>query len=192
MQRLDERVRLLCRVRASPCARCRSPTRARTRSRAARGAGVPTTWRSSTASVSPASRSASVSPTHAMTARPASSAASARRRTVSSVSQKCCRRSECPTSAPVTPSSSEHRRRDLAREGALELPVHVLRVDADARVLAEPLERRLERRRTAGRRRRRPRARARRRRRICAANSRAWCAPLNIFQFPATSIGRRS
>ncbi len=64
------------------------------------------TWRSRTLSVSPASRSASVSPTHAMTARPASSAASARRRTVSSVSPKSCRRSEWPTIAPVTPSSS--------------------------------------------------------------------------------------
>ena len=39
----------------------------------------------------------------------------------------------------------QHRRRDLARERALELPVHVLRVDANAAVGAEPLQRRLER-----------------------------------------------
>ena len=61
---------------ASPSSRCRSPTRARRRSRGARAAGSPPPGGASTASVSPASRSASVSPTQAITESPASSAAS--------------------------------------------------------------------------------------------------------------------
>ncbi len=58
------------------------------------------TWRRRTSSVSPASRSASVSPTQAITDSPASSAARARFATPSSVSPKSWRRSECPTIAP--------------------------------------------------------------------------------------------
>ncbi len=81
----------------------------------------------------------------------------------------------------------QHRRRDLARERALELPVDVLRVDADAAVGAEALQRRLERdvRRADDD---VDSCRVLRDRRICAANSRAWCAPLNIFQLPAMSM----
>ena len=67
---------------------------------------IASTWIFSTSSVSPDSRCSSVSPTQAITPRPASSAARARRATVSSVSPKSCRRSEWPTSAPLTPSSS--------------------------------------------------------------------------------------
>ena len=48
----------------------------------------------------------SVSPTQAITPSPDSSAARARRATLSSVSPKSWRRSECPTSEPCTPSSS--------------------------------------------------------------------------------------
>src|SRR5581483_395317 len=56
------------------------------------------TWRRRTASVSPASRSDSSSPTQAITRSPAARAAAARRAVVSSVSPKYCRRSEWPTS----------------------------------------------------------------------------------------------
>src|ERR671924_958124 len=63
------------------------------------------TCRRTTASVSPASRSAAVSPTHAITLRPPSSAPSTRRAAVSSVSANICRRSEWAMIAPVTPSS---------------------------------------------------------------------------------------
>src|ERR671923_2207599 len=63
------------------------------------------TCRRTTASVSPASRSASVSPTHAITLRPPSSTPSTRRAAVSSVSANICRRSEWAIIAPVTPSS---------------------------------------------------------------------------------------
>ena len=84
----------------------------------------------------------------------------------------------------------QHRRRDLARERPLELPVDVLRVDPNAAVRRRGPAASPRARRTAGRRRRRHPARRSGRRRICAANSRAWCAPLNIFQLPATSIGR--
>ena len=63
-------------------------------------------WRSMTAAVSPASRSASVSPTQMTATRPASTAALARWFTVSSVSPKYWRRSEWPTMTCVTPASS--------------------------------------------------------------------------------------
>src|ERR671925_814773 len=63
------------------------------------------TCRRTTASVSPASRSPSVSPTQAMTLRPPSSAPSTRSAAVSSVSANICRRSEWAMIAPVTPSS---------------------------------------------------------------------------------------
>ena len=56
----------------------------------------------------PRSRCSFVSPTQAITRRPASSAARARLATVSSVSPKYCRRSEWPTSEPTTPSSSSN------------------------------------------------------------------------------------
>src|SRR6266516_312455 len=56
--------------------------------------------RCNTLSVSPRSRSPSVSPTQAMTNMPAASAARALSPTVSSVSPKYCRRSECPTIVP--------------------------------------------------------------------------------------------
>src|SRR5262249_52768510 len=73
-------------------------------------------WHRRTSSVSPASRCSSVSPTHAITRRPAPSAALARLATVSSVSPKYCRRSEWPTREPTTPSSS--------RSGAEISPVY--------------------------------------------------------------------
>ena len=62
----------------------------------ATAAAIARTWRSSTCSVSPASRSGSVSPTQAIAQRPASSAALARCAAVSSVSAKYWRRSESP------------------------------------------------------------------------------------------------
>src|SRR4051794_39065335 len=67
------------------------------------------TWRRSTSSVSPASRCASVSPTHAITFRPCSRADLLRRATPSSVSPKYWRRSEWPTIAPTTPRFSSMR-----------------------------------------------------------------------------------
>ena len=57
---------------------------------------------------------------------PASSAAGTFRARASSVSPKCSRRSEWPRITPWTPSSSQHRRRDLAGEGAAVGLVHVL------------------------------------------------------------------
>src|ERR1019366_7313896 len=59
-------------------------------------------WRRSTSSVRPASRSSSTSPTQTMGVRPFSSAISSLRLTVSSVSLKYCRRSECPMITCVT------------------------------------------------------------------------------------------
>ena len=90
---------------------------------------------------------------------------------------------------PLDPELQQHRRRHLAREGPFELPVHVLGVDADVAFGAEALDRRLE-----GHERRADddvdvRERSPKRL-IWAANSRAWCAPLNIFQLPAISTGR--
>ena len=66
--------------------------------------------------------------------------------------------------------------------------MHVLGVDRDAAPCAEAVDRRLERHERRAHddvdaRERSPR------RRICAANSRASCAPLNIFQLPAISTG---
>src|SRR3954453_12917673 len=79
---------------------------ARTRpSGSATASAIARTWRSRTCSVSPASRSNSVSPTQAIAHRPDSSAALARCAVVSSVSPKYWRRSECPTSDPATPRS---------------------------------------------------------------------------------------
>ena len=71
-------------------------------STSARSASI---WRLSTASVSPASRWSSVSPTQRMGRRPAPSSAGTLRASASSVSQKRARRSEWPTIAPATPSS---------------------------------------------------------------------------------------
>src|ERR1022692_353229 len=65
-----------------------------------------THWRRNTSSVSPASRSCNTSPTQQIGVRPASSAVFSRRFTVSSVSPKYCRRSECPMMTWVTPRAS--------------------------------------------------------------------------------------
>src|SRR4051812_8854173 len=64
------------------------------------------TWWRSLRCVSPASYSSSVSPTHSIGCSPASSAAGTFSARARSVSLKCCRRSECPSSTPFTPSST--------------------------------------------------------------------------------------
>ena len=130
-QRLDERVRVLRHLGRRRQAGADRPDRLvgehEAVVRAARLAERLTCARS-TASVSPASRSLLASRRRRRSRRrPASSAASARRATSTSVSPKYCRRSECPTIAPRTPSRDEHRRGDLARERALGFPVDVLR-----------------------------------------------------------------
>src|SRR3954451_4855751 len=63
------------------------------------------TWWRSLRSVSPASRSSSVSPTHSNGTSPASSAAGTFACSARSVSPKSCRRSECPRTVPCTSSS---------------------------------------------------------------------------------------
>jgi hypothetical protein len=97
-QRLDERVRVLRLLGGRGLTRANRPD------------GLvrddePLAWTRSTRLVCPDSRSSSDSPTHAITRRSCSRAANARRATVSSVSPKYCRRSECPMIAPFTPSS---------------------------------------------------------------------------------------
>ena len=62
-------------------------------------------WRSTTASVFPASRSASVSPTQTIGMRPTRSALAVFSATNSSVSAKCCRRSLWPRMTQVHPAS---------------------------------------------------------------------------------------
>ena len=68
---------------------------------ASTSASARVSWRVSRASVSPASRSASVSPTHRISSRPAAIAAGTFSASASSVSPNSCRRSEWPSSTPV-------------------------------------------------------------------------------------------
>ena len=77
----------------------------------------------------------------------------------------------------------QHRRRDLAGEGALVGPVHVLGEDRSARSTDGDVERRERRAERRRRRRRAPRTPRRTR-----ASPRG---PLYIFQLPAISIGQR-
>ena len=81
----------------------------------------------STSSVSPDSRCSSVSPT-AITPSPALRAVRALRATVSMLSPKSCRRSVADE-RPLHSELEQHLGRDLARVGALGLPVDVLRVN---------------------------------------------------------------
>ena len=66
---------------------------------------------------------------------PCSSAVFSLRLTVSSVSLKYWRRSECPMMTCVTLDGSQHQGRDLAGERAFFSPVEVLRADGDIRSL---------------------------------------------------------
>ena len=124
--------------RAWPSCRCRWPRWARRRwPPCAASSGCSSTspgasCRASTSSVSPASRSASVSPTHMMGSRPWSSAAWTFFCTLSSVSPKSWRRSEWPMMTCGHPQVDEHGRGDLPGERALVLPEHVLGGDLDA------------------------------------------------------------
>src|SRR4051812_21240816 len=79
----------------------------------------PASWSSITASVRPASRSASDSPTQTIAPRPAASAARAFLPTLSLVSPKNCRRSLWPTIAQLAPAS--------ASRSAETSPVHAPR-----------------------------------------------------------------
>ena len=119
-----------CAIRASPSGRCRSPTRARRRSRTpscrgrrARrpGAGGPPR------SAPPRARPRARRRTRSRPARPRAPPG-AQPRDVSSVSPKYWRRSEWPTIAAHT-ELARHRGGDLAGERALRHPVDVLRVD---------------------------------------------------------------
>ena len=120
---------------------------------------IASTWSRSTSSVSPASRCSSVSPTHAITSQPGGErgAGAARDHLVGLAED--WRRSEWPTSVPVTPSSRSIARRDLTGERALVGPVR-----RSARRPRCPLVDR-------GRRARRPAGRRRRRRRRAASNA---------------------
>ena len=62
---------------------------------------------------------------------PASSAAFVLRFTVSSVSPKYCRRSECPIITRAAPHLDQHARRNFSGKSPFALPVHILRRDSD-------------------------------------------------------------
>src|SRR5437870_1465514 len=129
-------------------------------------------WRPRTSSVSPRSRSACVSPTQAITRRPASSAAQARLATVSSVSPKYWRRSEWPTREPTAPSSSS--------SGAEISPVYAPSCSqcTFCAYVVRPASTHSRRRVNGGQTTASSPARA------------AGSGPRNIFQLPAISIGR--
>ena len=79
------------------------------RAASARMATNACTWRSTTASVRPSSRSTSVSPTHTMGISPAASAAMTLCATKASLSWKWCLRSLWPTMAQEHPASRSIR-----------------------------------------------------------------------------------
>jgi hypothetical protein len=74
--------------------------------RAPRASTTAPSWRATTRSVVPASRSASVSPTHTIGTSPFASAAAALAATSSSLSPCIARRSEWPTMTWLQPSSA--------------------------------------------------------------------------------------
>ena len=110
------------------CGRCRSPRSARRRRRSgprrrpAGAANAASIWPSTFASVAPASRSSSVSPTHMIGVMPAASTARSFLATISSVSPNSSRRSEWPTITYLHVELGEHRRADLAGERARRSP----------------------------------------------------------------------
>ncbi len=122
-------------LRRSASARCRSPRPARRRRWCSRSwhraAANSSIWRPTTRSVSPASRSARVSPTQMMAISPARCAASALARTRASFSPWLARRSEWPTMTSRRAGIAQHLRRDVARMGAGRVGMAVLPADLE-------------------------------------------------------------